>query len=158
MRISMKLRSLPRKSLNNVQSFFEVVLHKHKKLAGAVLIAPISWLLFRYGGGCQGNPPLPLLILAMVGPMVASFWLGYRATQRFRPAALMVAKNRIEQERPPDIRCADREGRPHGDLLAAPSQGTHQFGQPTGRHIPGQRQRPAVLAEQVDRRRCRHGS
>lgn len=83
----MKLRVPPQRPSNKLQLLFVAVINKHKKLVGAMLVASICWLLFRQGG-CQGNPPLLLTILALFGPMLASFWLGNRATRGIKTAGI----------------------------------------------------------------------
>ena len=67
----MKLR-FPRLTKSaKLQLWFAAVASKHNKLVGAMLVAPICWLLFQYGW--HGTPPPLLTIVALSGVVLAYY-------------------------------------------------------------------------------------
>jgi hypothetical protein len=87
----MKLR-FPRLTKSaKLQLWFAAVASKHKKLVGAMLVAPICWQLFQYGW--HGTPPVLLTIVALSGVILASFWLMYGFSRGFKPVTVPPADN-----------------------------------------------------------------
>jgi hypothetical protein len=87
----MKLRFPRPTKWTKLQLWFATVASKHKKLVGAMLVAPICWLLFQYG--LHGTPPPLLSIVALSGVILASFWFIYGFSRGFKPVTVPPADN-----------------------------------------------------------------
>ena len=87
----MKLR-FPRLTKSaKLQLWFAAVASKHNKLVGAMLVAPICWLLFQYGW--HGTPPPLLTIVALSGVVLATLWFMHGVSQGFKPVTVPSADN-----------------------------------------------------------------
>lgn len=87
----MKLRFSRLTKSAKLQLWFAGVASKHKKLVGAMLVAPICWLLLQYGW--HGTPPLLFVIVAMLGVVLASLWSMYGVSRGFKPVTVPSVEN-----------------------------------------------------------------